>query len=247
MHDSLHRLEQRLEGLVGAVEHRGRAASRVVPAWRRATVGEPRWPATVAVIAMIFMQLALPLRLAPTGRWLLPAIEAAILAVLFVANPTRISHRSPFLRGLGLTLTGVASLANAFSAGALVVGLVRGTEGNDPGALLLTGANIWLTNVIIFSLWYWELDRGGPASRAHATDTEPDFVFPQMLNPTMASPDWEPYFVDYLYLAFTNATAFSPTDTLPFSRWSKLAMMLQSAISLATGALVIARAVNILR
>jgi uncharacterized membrane protein len=123
---------------------------------------------------------------------------------------------------------------------------VQGTEGQDAGPLLITGAAIWLTNVIVFSLWYWELDRGGPVARAHATRAHPDFLFAQMQNPELAPSDWEPGFADYLYLSFTNATAFSPTDVLPLSRWAKLTMMLQSAVSLATVALVIARAVNIL-
>ena len=101
--------------------------------------------------------------------------------------------------------------------------------------------------MIVFSLWYWDLDRGGPVARAHAMRAHPDFLFPQMASPELAPPDWEPLFVDYFYTSFTNATAFSPTDVMPLSRWAKLAMMLQSAVSLATLALVIARAVNILK
>ena len=104
-----------------------------------------------------------------------------------------------------------------------------------------------LHNVVVFALWYWELDRGGPVARAQATSQYPDFVFPQMLTPELAPTHWESAFVDYLYLSFTNATAFSPTDVLPLSRWAKLTMMVQSAVSLATVALVIARAVNILQ
>ena len=132
-------------------------------------------------------------------------------------------------------------------AGRLIVGLVRGTEGQTAGPLLLTGGAIWLTNVIVFALWYWELDRGGPAARAVAPRPHPDFLFAQMQSPELAPDDWEPQFADYLYLSFTNATAFSPTDVLPLSRWAKLTMMLHSLISLATVALVIARAVNILK
>jgi hypothetical protein len=113
--------------------------------------------------------------------------------------------------------------------------------------LLITGGAIWLTNVIIFALWYWELDRGGPVARALAVKQYPDFQFPQMVSPDMAPPDWEPMFADYLYLGFTNAAAFSPTDVMPLSRWAKMAMTLQSAISIVTVALVVARAVNILQ
>jgi len=112
--------------------------------------------------------------------------------------------------------------------------------------LLLTGGAIWLTNVIAFGVWYWELDRGGPAARAHATRQHPDFLFAQMQTPELAPDDWEPAFVDYLYVSFTNAAAFSPTDVLPLSRWAKLTMLVQSAVSLSTVALVVARAVNTL-
>ena len=112
---------------------------------------------------------------------------------------------------------------------------------------MITGGAIWLTNVIVFALWYWEVDRGGPAARANARKTHPDFLFAQMSSPELVDKDWEPTFVDYLFLSFTNATAFSPTDVLPLTRWAKLTMMLQSAVSLSTVALVIARAVNILR
>jgi uncharacterized membrane protein len=107
--------------------------------------------------------------------------------------------------------------------------------------------SVWLTNVIAFGLWYWEFDRGGPVVRAAGTMRHPDLMFPQMASPELAPPDWEPQFVDYLYLSFTNATAFSPTDVMPLARWAKLTMLVQSAVSLAIGALVIARAVNILR
>jgi uncharacterized membrane protein len=128
-----------------------------------------------------------------------------------------------------------------------VLGLVHGTEHATASRLLMSGGAIWLTNVIVFALWYWELDRGGPVARAMAMQPYPDFLFAQMQSPELAPPQWEPAFVDYLYLSFTNATAFSPTDVLPMSRWAKCTMMLQSAVSLATVALVIARAVNILQ
>ena len=106
---------------------------------------------------------------------------------------------------------------------------------------------IWFTNVIAFALWYWQFDRGGPAARAHARRTLPDFLFVQMQTPDFAPPDWEPGFVDYLYLSFTNATAFSPTDTMPLSRWAKRPCSSSQLVSLVTVALVIARAVNILK
>jgi uncharacterized membrane protein len=249
--EQLAHLEHRMAEFLVSVEQTGRATAantgRLVPAWRRVTEGEHRLPVTLAVLGMIGMQAGVPEHLSFAAWWVLPVIEVAILVVLVGANPRRVTHTSRRLRVLSLMLIAIASLANAWSAGSLVVGLVHGTEGEDAGTLLITGANIWLTNIVIFGLWYWDLDRGGPGSRARAEKNRPDFLFPEMTAPELAAADWEPHFVDYLYLAFTNATAFSPTDTLPFSRWSKLAMMLQSAISLSTGALVIARAVNILK
>ncbi|HET9517159.1 MAG TPA: hypothetical protein VFO77_05480 [Actinoplanes sp.] len=218
----------------------------VLPAWRKSTDGEQRWPAAIAIAAMIVLQLSLPDHLMLGERWVMPAVQAVILVVLFAANPRRMNRSSMALRTLGLLLIAVASLANAWSVGQLVVGLANGTETDNAAALLMTGADIWLTNVIVFALWYWELDRGGPVDRAYGVQPYPDLLFAQMTAPDMAPTDWEPRFVDYLYVSFTNATAFSPTDTLPLSRWAKLAMMLQSAVSLLTAALVIARAVNIL-
>src|SRR5262249_30666424 len=133
------------------------------------------------------------------------------------------------------------------SAGRLAYGLIRGfIAPNDAIALLLNAGAVWFTSVIVFALWYWEFDRGGPAARANARRPYPDFLFPQMASPEVAPPDWEPTFVDYLYLSFTNTTAFSPTDTMPLSRWAKLAMFVQSGASLVLVALVVARAVNIL-
>ena len=219
----------------------------LVPAWRRVTTGEARWPVSVAMVAAIGLQVALPDRLNLSSRFLLPAIEAVLLVVLVAVNPRRIDRASRPLRLLGLALIAVASLANAYSAARLVIGLVNGTEGEAAGPLLSTGAAIYVTNILVFALWYWELDRGGPAARTLAVRTDPDFLFPQMATPHIADPQWEPGFADYLYVSFTNATAFSPTDTMPLTRWAKMIMLLQSAISLITVALVVARAVNILK
>jgi hypothetical protein len=248
----LRRLQRRLgpdfESVSEAGERAvGDVARAAVPAWRRLTRGEPRWPVSVAVLIMIVLQLRLPGDLTPIGRWLLPVIELVVLAVLVAANPRRIDRGSPVLRGLGLGLIAVASLANAWSVALLIDDLLHGSNGDDPVPLLATGANIWITNVIIFAIWYWELDRGGPAARAAGTDPHPDFLFPQMSDTSGTYREWEPQFTDYAYVSFTNATAFSPTDTMPMSRWAKLTMMLQASVSLVTAALVIARAVNILK
>jgi hypothetical protein len=219
-----------------------------LPAWRRETQGELRWPVTVTLFAAGILQVFVPDQLVlvrPT--WVLPAAEAALMLVLIAANPKRINRQSSFMRTLGLTLGALLTLANGWSVGKLAVGITQGHLGQNAGQLLITGAVIWLTNVAVFALWFWEFDRGGPAARAlNLGNKLPDFQFPQMVSPPeMVKPEWEPIFVDYLYLAFTNATAFSPTDVMPMSRWAKAAMTLQSVISIITLALVISRAVNI--
>jgi hypothetical protein len=247
---ALHHRMSELERLASAGDRLVAPALRhtVVPAWRRVTHGEPRWHVAIAAAAAIALQTPLPGRLVlvrPT--WLLPVLEAAMLLLLVALNPIRIDRDSAALRWLGLAVAGVITLANAWSAGQLVAGLLRGTAGSAPGPLLGSGVVIWLTNVIVFGMWYWEFDRGGPAARAQATHYYPDFMFVQMTSPDMAPPDWEPRFGDYLYLSFTNATAFSPTDVMPLSRWAKGAMAMQAGVSIVTVALVIARAVNILR
>ncbi len=225
----------------------GTAAEACTPAWMRPTDGENRWPVAIAVLVAIGLQLTVPARLAIPPRELLPVLEAVLLLMLTVANPWRINQERRWLRVASLILVALATLANAYSALRLVLRLIAGQESESAGPLLMIGGAVWATNVIIFALWYWEFDRGGPAARARAQKVYPDFQFAQMATPDSAHPDWEPTFVDYLYLSFTNATAFSPTDTLPLTRWAKLLMLSQSAISLATVVLVIARAVNVFR
>lgn len=216
------------------------------PAWRRATRGEPRWASTAAVAAVVAIQLTLPARLTVHPRWLMPTVELALLVALIAANPHRIERGSRTYRVLGLGLALVICGANAYSAVRLVAGLIGGTETDAAGTLLLTGGAIWLTNIVIFALLYWELDRGGPAARAQGERDLPDFLFVQMQSPDLAPRHWEPAFFDYFYLSFTNSTAFSPTDVMPMTRWSKALMLAQSAVSLLTVVLVVARAVNIL-
>ncbi|MBO0868418.1 MAG: DUF1345 domain-containing protein [Micromonosporaceae bacterium] len=216
----------------------------MLPAWLRRTSGEPRLAVSVAVLAMIGLQLVVP-EFGVKPVWLLPAMQVLLFAVLVAANPSRITRESKLLRLIGLALVLAASVGNAWAATVLVYQVAHGSGPKPATHLLVTGGAIWLTNVIIFALWYWELDRGGPAARAAARHIHPDFLFSEMTTPELVRRDWEPGFVDYFYLSFTNATAFSPTDTLPLSSWAKLAMMFQSAVSLVTVALVVSRAVNI--
>jgi hypothetical protein len=218
-----------------------------VPAWRRPTRGEHRWPSILAITAVIVVQVLLPDRLILHPRWLLPGVEMVLAVGLIVANPVRLVRGHPFLRLGSLGLVAAMTVANAGSAALLIDRLLGGRAGHDARSLIVNGVAIYATNIVAFGLWYWELDRGGPLSRSHGDRQHTDFLFPQMTQADVAPPDWEPSFLDYLYVSYTNATAFSPTDTLPLSRWAKMLMLAQSAIALATIALVVARAVNILR
>jgi uncharacterized membrane protein len=217
-----------------------------LPFWRQNSRGEHRWPSALAIAAMIGLQLALPDRYSVVAWWVLPGFELVIIVLLFGMDPGRVKRRTPVLRRLSLSLIAVASLGTAWAVVRLVQDIATGHGTGSAGQLLSTGGMIWLINVLTFAVWYWELDRGGPAERAAGSDPYPDFLFPPMTSPGMVPTDWRPQFADYFYLAFTNATAFSPTDTLPLSRWAKIAMLLQSAISLVTAALVVAKAVNAL-
>ena len=245
------RLDQ-IEKLLGPVLRPSKDALHAVgevarPAWQQVSGIESRVPVTAAVAVAIALMALLPGRIANHPRWLFPGLATVLLIVVLVVNPMRVSERARRVRPLAFALLVVVSIGNAVSAGRLIVDLVNATGIRTPETLLLTGAAIWTTNMIVFAVWYWEFDRGGPAARAMALQPNPDFLFPQMTSPEFAPPDWEPHFVDYLYVSFTNATAFSPTDVMPLARWTKLTMLGQSAVSLMTVALVIARAVNILK
>jgi hypothetical protein len=220
------------------------SASAQLPGWLRRTEAEQRWPAALAIAVAVGIHLLLPVDLAPRPRWLLPGLEAALLLSVVVVNPLRINRETRILRPLSIGLVALLGVATALSAIRLVRALFG--EGHIASHLLLWGAAIWLTNVIVFALWFWEGDRGGPASRADGLRPHPDFLFPQMSSPELAPRDWEPGFFDYFYLSFTNATAFSPTDTLPMSTWAKIGMLAESAVSLITVLLVVARAVNVI-
>jgi hypothetical protein len=226
--------------------HHRRAEGPVVPAWLRPTQGESRLPVVIAVVVAIVLQLVLPDRLAIRPHWLLPALEGAVLLGLTVFNPLRMNRSHPLERLAGRALVALMTIADAVSAALLIHAILVRHGTSDPITLMGSGAAIYITNIVAFALWYWEFDRGGAVSRAQARDPHPDLLFPQMATPEIADPDWEPWFLDYLYVAFTNATAFSPTDTMPLSRWTKMLMAAQSSIALATVGLVIARAVNIL-
>jgi hypothetical protein len=217
------------------------------PADDDVVVGEPRWPMAGAVLAAMVLTLLLPddLRLGP--GWALPLIEGLLLVALIVGDPGRIDRRSRELRVLSITLVSVLVLGALWATVLLIDRLINGgAETNSANDLLRAGTIVWVSNNIAFALLYWELDGGGPAVRAHNPVAAADFAFPQQTSPRIARPRWRPRFIDYLYLGFTNATAFSPTDVMPLAPWAKIAMTVQSLVSLAIIGLVIARAVNVL-
>jgi len=205
---------------------------------------EPRWPAAVALLAAGWMYLGLPEDISLGPRWLLLAIILVLLA------PLVITHRSGLHRVnhvLAIVADGILTIFLIGSLSFLVQGLPSHREG--PRALLQSAAGLWFTNILVFALWYWRLDAGGPHMRENATGPiQSAFLFPQMTRPDAdaASVRWAPHFVDYLFLAFNTSTAFSPTDTAVLSRKAKLAMMAQALISLTIIALLAARAVNVL-
>ena len=178
-------------------------------------------------------------------RYLIPGLEGALVAALTVTAPHRRWDESAGRRIAAVVLIVIVNVANVTSLGFLVHELLSGGKatGNE---LIFSAVQIWLTNIIVFSLWFWETDRGGPGCRALRDETPPDFLFPQSITPEIAPRDWSPSYLDYLYVAFTNATAFSPTDTMPLTATAKVLMLVESLASFVTVAVVAARAVNIL-
>jgi uncharacterized membrane protein len=216
------------------------------PFWHHEHKGEPRLPINLVVSLVIVLQLTLPRALNISFPWFICGIEAGLLLLINILEPRRIMANSGLPRKLSLGLTIAMSMANMYSIIRLIDQLLNG-QVKDAKSLLITGGSIWLTNVVVFALWYWEFDRGGPGARAAASKQIPDFMFPQMSDPNLAAPHWATSFFDYLYISFTNSSAFSPTDVLPLTRWAKALMLVQSVTSLIVVALVVARAVNILR
>src|SRR6516164_5640057 len=197
---------------------------------KQAQVGERRWPMAAAVLLAGALRIFLPpqLRL-DDARPLFVVVLAVLMIALIVGDPGRIDRQKTWLR----VLTGV------------LIGVI--TFINDANILLVSGGIIWLTNMIAFGLWYWDLDRGGAAARALGTGTSPAFVFPEMSNPELVRDGWYPSFVDYLHLSYSTSMAFSPTDVSAIKPWAKLMMMAEETISVVVGILVVARAVNILK
>jgi hypothetical protein len=207
---------------------------------------EARWPAVLALFAIVGLRLALPRSLSASPAWV-PLVMVTLLVIPNVLAQRMQRHQ--LNRWLGFVITGIVTLDMVWSLTLLVDALPKHTL--PPTTLLRSSAILWISNILIFASWYWRLDAGGPNARdRRAVHDEGSFLFPQMTldasDPNSSDNGWSPGFVDYLFLAFNTSTAFSPTDVPVLSRWAKLLMMLQASISLATIALLAARAVNIL-
>jgi uncharacterized membrane protein len=207
---------------------------------------EPFWPAQLTLLGAIALQLLLPARVTAGPTWLLPVLEGALLAGLTFSTPTRLDREHVVRRRIALGMTALVSGANIYSLVQLNHELLHSKVHNGR-ELIFAGMAIWLTNVLIFALWYWEVDRGGPGKRAEGRGGAPDFLYPQMSDDRIEPRDWRPQFLDYLYVSLTNATAFSPTDTMPLTPTAKSLMGVQSIVSLVTLGLIVSRAVNILQ
>ena len=229
----------------------------------RSSLGEsPLWP-TAAIAGSATLYADLPGRFiagASAGafsivRWVVPALTILVLAALLLSLPEGRLMRSlgwathqvhVTRRWLSLALIAIVSAANSASIILLVHLLINGAHANAP-TLLRAAVHMWVVNVLLFALWFWQLDGGGPIARPSCVPHNRDFLFPQQTEPALLEGGWRPLFLDYLFVSFTNASAFSPTDTMPLSRWAKMLMLVQSAISLSLAVMVVARAVNILR
>lgn len=230
---------RRAESLASDAEHR-------IPSWLRPGDPESRLPVLTALIVAICLQLAIPKSYAVVPRWPLIAMEILLLVVLVGLNPLRLKRQTTFGTWASYLLLTAITVDNTMSAIVLDIRIVSGEVSNDAAFLLGSGAAIYVTTVIVFGIWYWEMDRGGPFARRQGSRPYPDFMFPQMTERELAPPNWRPEFPDYLYVSITNVVAFSPTDTMPLTRRAKAMMTVQAVISVTTLALVISRAVNVL-
>jgi uncharacterized membrane protein len=217
------------------------------PLWGYQSPGETRWPACGAIVVALLLQWRLPEKLSIGPGWLLPILEGLMLLILMIGNPSHFHEITRNMRPLALAMVALMSGTNAVSLFLLIHNLLKGADATKNGrSLVYSAVAIWCTAVIAFALWFWEIDRGGPIKRCQPDRSEPDFLFTQMSSPAVTKKQWYPTFIDYLYLSLTNSTAFSPTDVLPLTSRAKILMGMQSVASLATIAVVGARAVNIL-
>lgn len=212
-------------------------------------VGERRYPMALAVLAVAVLYLFIPddFRLTPSFRYLFPAFLIVFLLVLVIGDPGRIDREVQWLRTVTTVMIAFITAMTIVAAARLVIGILDNSPFASASQLLIIGGVILFTNMVAFALWFWHLDAGGPAARAHGrTDHRAAFVFPEQHVPELVGEGWYPQFVDYFAVSFNTSTAFSPTDVSAVRHWAKLFMIVESSTSLLLVALVIARAINIL-
>jgi uncharacterized membrane protein len=208
---------------------------------------EPVWHVQLTMLVALVLQLLLPDRYVFGSRYLLITAEALLLVAMSFTTPKERIFKSLSRRINVFLLIILTGVANGYSLIEVAHRLLQSGKIANGHELILTAVNIYLTNIIVFGLWYWEMDGGGPGERMQAPKHEKDFLFPQNINEDYKHPHWQPTFIDYLYVSSTNGMAFSPTDTMPLSRRAKLLMLVQATLSIVAVALVAARAVNILQ
>ena len=208
---------------------------------------EPRWPVVLATVAVLSLLTWLPDRVRLVPAWIpFLAVTALIVPMAALALSTAKARWLRIERIVTLLFIVFGGLTIVYLLRNLLYSMVRRSAEITGLQLLASSIAVWAENVLIFSVAYWRIDRGGPEARANRASTKPDWVFPQEGAPEDAPLDWRPTYIDYLFLAFCTATAFSPTDAQPMTSRAKLLMMLESLISLVTIAAVASRAINIL-
>jgi uncharacterized membrane protein len=243
----LAKLDARVAMSTGENDDAAKAHSPGPPSGDDRPAAEHRLLPSLTVLVLIVLPFLVPVHLFSPGHWILGGLGFALLVAIVVVDPGKVDGLSPLVRGLSIVLTFLLVTAASLVTVSLVLNLVTGAGDFDsPASLLATGALVWIDANLTFSLLYWELDGGGAAQRFHGQRRYPDLAFPQHMNPELAKPRWRPTFVDYLYLGLTNSLAFSPTDVMPLTHWTKMSMSAQSLISLAILSLAIANAVNLL-
>jgi len=208
---------------------------------------ESRWPGVLAVVALLVLMAILPGRVTLFPAWAPYVLGIVMLAPMAGAALTAGKGRWERLeRTITVIFFVIVAAGNLANLANLLNAMVRRSEEVGGLQLLASSIQLWASNVLAFSLLYWQLDRGGPGARENLEAVKPDWLFPQTGAPDDAPPGWQPTFVDYLFLGFSTATAFSATDALPLTPRAKMLMMLESAISLVTIVVVASRAINIL-
>ncbi len=210
---------------------------------------EPRWPAAVAVSLVVAVLLMMPSRLRLLPTWYVCTVVSTLVLPMLLADlPSTRRWFQPVERVTTILCAGLVMLATMLTLRYLIISMLSRTSGMSGLQLLTSSVGAWTTNFIAFSLVYWQMDRGGPAARAKGADLLPDWIFPaETAPPGTVKPDWQPTFIDYLFLGYSTATAFSATDTLPLTTRAKMLMMFESSVSLIMVLVVASRAINILR